>query len=522
MLAGNEYSRNQLIKQLDILQVKIDELHKLESSYKRTERSLRESEEKYKQIAENSLDGVGMIQEGKLIYLNAAFFKMFGYKKRELINKPLTILFTPQDSKKLEIRAIKRLNSDRNPNRYEFTGLRKDGTRLNIEVSTSKTFTYNNKSTILTVLREVSANKRAEEALRESEERFRSIAEESFDIIFRLDVEGIFTYISPSAKTIIGYEPNELIGKPLENYLTGTEIKKIEGAVDRLIEEARISSFELEVKSKNGELKSFEINANSIIKDDNIIGYQGIARDITARKRSEEEMKKTFMKFKIDEGNLYLIKEVTPTISNEAFADVLKVGYSGLYISRTPKTDFKEIPTGDVEFLWLAENGGENTIVPKINKIEKKIMSLSNRKIIYIDRLDYLIFKNNIKQIINFIQRLHELAIIYRHIIVLSLDPSTVSARELQLIEKETCEIEPMYASKLSEPLIEILKFTYSQNNFGIKPSYTAVGTELGLCKPTVRKRIRQLISGGYVIENINGRRKLVEITERGKNIFLK
>jgi hypothetical protein len=120
------------------------------------------------------------------------------------------------------------------------------------------------------------------------------------------------------------------------------------------------------------------------------------------------------------------------------------------------------------------------------------------------------------------IQNLKELAIIHNYIIILSIDPSILDIQELRLLEKDTAEVEPSHKSGLPEDLMDILKFTYHQNIIGIKPSYTMIGDELGLCKPTARKRIRRLLSTGYIIENTKGRTKVLELNERGKKIFLK
>jgi Mn-dependent DtxR family transcriptional regulator len=68
--------------------------------------------------------------------------------------------------------------------------------------------------------------------------------------------------------------------------------------------------------------------------------------------------------------------------------------------------------------------------------------------------------------------------------------------------------------------LLYVLKFIYEKNNIGIKPSYIDIGRELGLSQPTVRNRLRFLISNLYLIESLKGKKKLVELTERGKGVF--
>jgi biotin operon repressor len=72
----------------------------------------------------------------------------------------------------------------------------------------------------------------------------------------------------------------------------------------------------------------------------------------------------------------------------------------------------------------------------------------------------------------------------------------------------------------LPEDLLELLSFVYEQNTLGIKPSYTDIGKEVGASKPTVRKRIKNLTFSGYMIESKKGMYKVVELTDKGRNLF--
>ncbi len=149
------------------------------SERRQIEKKLRESEEKYKHIAENSIDGVGMAQEEKIIYVNDAFCNIFGYKNEELIGESLLKPVAPEDIQLIKERAQKRIKGEEVPNNYVFRGLKKDGTLLFIEVSASQAFIYRGKPTILTILRDVTKRKQAEMLLRESESRYHSLFEDS-------------------------------------------------------------------------------------------------------------------------------------------------------------------------------------------------------------------------------------------------------------------------------------------------------------------------------------------------------
>ncbi len=136
--------------------------------------------------------------------------------------------------------------------------------------------------------------------------------------------------------------------------------------------------------------------------------------------------------------------------------------------------------------------------------------------------LGYLVFKNGFDENLSFFQRLREIAYLGGHVVITSVDPKTLGNRELSLLEKEAKDVEALHREGLPEDLLEVLRFVYRQNTVGIKPSCADVGRYLGISKPTVIKRIKLLRSGGYVSEVVKGRRKAVEISEKGRSILLK
>ena len=494
---------------------------KLDSDQNIAEDRLRESDLMYRNLVERSNDGIVIVQDGLLKYINPRLAEITGYDVDEATDTPFTNYIHPDDISKAVERYNRRIQGEKIETRYESRLMHKNGSIIEVEFN-GGVVTYRGRPADLVIIRDISEHKLTMEAIKESEERFRGIAEESFDIIFIVDSDGAFSYVSPATKQILGFKPEELIGKHLSNFLTATEIKKLGQVTKQLMQAENIHGLELKMPNKFGKTIFFEINVNSIIKNGEKIGYQGIARDITERKTAEEEMKKQLMKFKLDEGKVYLVKETTSTISQEAFKDLLKVGNRGLVFYRTMPSDFKNLFEGEAQFLWLSENGKESTLNPELNEIKQMISKVENKMAIYFERLDYIISKHGFKKTLAFVQNIRELAILYNHIIIFSIDPTTVTKSQLRLLEKETNEIEPMFKPKLPEHFINILRFVYEQNILGNKPSYSDVEQELGKCKPTIRKRIRQLVSGGYISENIKGRSKVVELNERGKSIFLK
>jgi uncharacterized membrane protein len=131
-----------------------------------------------------------------------------------------------------------------------------------------------------------------------------------------------------------------------------------------------------------------------------------------------------------------------------------------------------------------------------------------------------LVLKNGFKETLFFVQRLRESSYLTGNVIILSVDPATLSAREVRLLEKEGREVEPQVLVRLPEDLLEILRFIYEHNALGSKPNYTDIRRELGMSKPTVGKRIKILVNTGYVSENVRGSSKVLELTQKGMRMF--
>jgi len=134
---------------------------------------------------------------------------------------------------------------------------------------------------------------RAERALKKSEERFRGIAERSFDGIFILDLEGRITYVSPAAGRNIGYTQKELVGRYIQEFIPETDFQTIAKTFKQVMEGTYLKGIHMKFFNKEGVPLLFEVNASPIIKDGKIVGIQGIGRDITKQKKSEEALRKS-------------------------------------------------------------------------------------------------------------------------------------------------------------------------------------------------------------------------------------
>ncbi len=140
--------------------------------------------------------------------------------------------------------------------------------------------------------------------LRESEEKFRGIAERSFDAIFTLDLEGRITYASPAAEKMSGYGAAELVGNNLRLFLSESEVGKVMEAFARTIGGEMVESLQVEGRRKDGSSIQIEVHASPIVKDGQTVGVQGVIRDIIKRKRAEEGLRESEEKYRTLVENL--------------------------------------------------------------------------------------------------------------------------------------------------------------------------------------------------------------------------
>lgn len=361
----------------------------------------------------------------------------------------------------------------------------------------------------------------AEDALKTSEERYRLLFENASDAIFITDIKNEkLLYVNRMAEKLTGRTRKELVGmhrlklhpKEMTSYYT----KHFRGHVTS----GSVIDDEAELEKKDGTIVPVLISASvSEIGGKKVI--QGIYRDITDRKHAEDEMLKKFLRYRVEKGEVYLIKEQERELSTEVFKDLLGCGFSGTVFSRTKKEELQKA-FGKVKSFWLTERPKtKDAIRPKFSVIESCIESIGKgNHAVLLDRMDYLITKNGFEKTLRFVQRLFEQAYHQKLIVILALDSSTLRPREIRLLEKETKRLEPKVKSKIPLDIHEILKFVYSKNRIGEYPSFKDVHEKFKITRTTARNRIKRLRAMELLIDKKRGRTKVLEITEKGREQF--
>ena len=257
---------------------------------KRAEEALKRSEERYRAVIEQSTEGIYLLDADsrRLLETNPAFQRMFGYTAEELRGMELYDLVAhSRDDVDTNIgrtlEAGRRLLGER---RYR----RKDGVLLEVEVGVS-TISYNSHHAICAVVRDVTARKRAEEALKRSEERFRSLVRYASDIIIILDGDGEILYESPVVERVLGFTPEERMGTNAFDYLHPEDRGPVGERFARLVTEpgGRVSA-EYRTRNKEGDWRTFEAVGVNLLDDPVIRGIVVNSRDVTERRRTEQAL----------------------------------------------------------------------------------------------------------------------------------------------------------------------------------------------------------------------------------------
>jgi len=265
------------------------------SVFREIEKALRDSEEKYRTLIENVNIGIyrsTCYSQGRFLHANPAMAKMFGYSSIEELMKIAVIdLYQKPEDRKKFIKEILKKGFVKNK---ELRLRKKNGMPIWASV-TAKVY-YDKNGTVKWIdgaIEDITERKKAEENLRESEEKLRSIFEDAGDGIVYIDTAGKILSANKRSEEILGYDIDEVIGK---NF---TELKAIDPSYipiflkimkDAIVTGKKLKNLEIELIKKDGSKVYTEINASAVKKEGRIIGFSVIVRDIADRKKTEEQI----------------------------------------------------------------------------------------------------------------------------------------------------------------------------------------------------------------------------------------
>jgi two-component system cell cycle sensor histidine kinase/response regulator CckA len=270
------------------------------SDRKKAEDELRKSEDKYRLIAENTADLIGIMDMNfRPTYVSPASMRLIGFTAEEVMEQTLEQILTPESMRlglavfeeEMQLEASGKVYPDRT-RIIEVEAYKKDGSTIWVEVSFSFLRDKDGKPfEILMVIRNITERKQAQAALQESEERYRSILDEMDEVYYEVDLKGDFTFFNESLCKIFGYGRVELMGMNNRVYVSPEHARKVFLAYNEVYQtDIPKAMMDNEIIRKNGEKRILETSISTIKKlSGEIIGFRGVSRDVTERIRAAEE-----------------------------------------------------------------------------------------------------------------------------------------------------------------------------------------------------------------------------------------
>jgi PAS domain S-box-containing protein/putative nucleotidyltransferase with HDIG domain len=257
---------------------------------KKTMEALRESQQRFATLVEAALEGIGIVDaEENIVYTNTAFAETLGYSVEEIIEMNISQLVPAEQFETILTETEKRKRGEKST--YEVEFIHRDETPRYFLVSVSPMFGRDGVyEGAYAVFLDITERKRAEEALQESEERYRSLLDKMNDGFGIQDEDGVITYVNDRFCDMFGYSREELIGRHTTELMLDDENKEILIEKTAKREKEKGEYYELSWKSKDGKDVHTMVSPAAVLDPGgNFIGTSGVITDITDRKRAEEE-----------------------------------------------------------------------------------------------------------------------------------------------------------------------------------------------------------------------------------------
>ena len=274
------------------LEQKVNLLEQADSDRKKAEKALLEIDERHNLLIEHSLTGIYIHIGGLLKFVNNRFAGMMGYVPKEMVGRQYWEFVHPEDREMVKNISLARARGEAVPTEYEFRHQSKTGEVVWVH-NLPTIIQYEGQTANMGNLVQINDRKWAEEKLKESDERYRGLFERSLDMVYLCDFEGNFIDANDAALEGLGYTKSDIKSLNFMSLLDMDQLPRAIKEVEELLEngfQENVTEFQL--RRKDGKLVYIESKGSLIYRDGHPVAMQGIARNITQRKKLEEEREK--------------------------------------------------------------------------------------------------------------------------------------------------------------------------------------------------------------------------------------
>ena len=292
-MTGSSKTNQELLEENSALKQKIKDLEHSAIELKRVEEAFRKSEEDYRHLFDNSPSAIYQIdcRTGKLLKGNDIMCEFLGCRQEDISSISAFDVLTDESKQLYLERQTKIAAGEKVTANPEYEIVDKDGNRRWIQLNSNNI--YDADGTVIgadVVAHEITDRKRIEGLLRRSEEYFKAITESASDILIIVDEQGTIKYTTPSVERILGYTPDELMGKSAFDFILPDDVPRASEDFSRALLTKEVSipnSFR--IRQKDGVMVILEGIGKNLLDDKLIAGFVMNVRDVTARTHAEEE-----------------------------------------------------------------------------------------------------------------------------------------------------------------------------------------------------------------------------------------
>ena len=286
------------------LRQRIAELEKAQDERKEARSALRESEGNYRIMVENANLGIIVAQDGRLRYANPRTSEFTGLSLGELINSPFLEHIHPDDREMVGLHYSRRIKGEGSPETYAFRAVDRKGRIRWIEIR-SVMISWEGRPATLSFLRDISERIQMEEALQESEDRYRVVSQLTADIAYAFQVEPdgalLFEWATGALARITGFTPTELLSRERWESLVHPDDLPIAQSQLKTLLAGQQKIVEYRILTKNGKVRHMRDYGRPVWDEEQrrVVRIYGALRDISRRKRAEGKLRESEEKYRM-------------------------------------------------------------------------------------------------------------------------------------------------------------------------------------------------------------------------------
>ncbi len=259
---------------------------------KETEEKLKVEQAYLEKLFENSPEAIVITSNnGKVEHINHEFIRLFGYTKEEALGRFIDDLISPEERYK---EASEKTDAVAKGQRISAETVRrhKNGKLIQVSILGAPIEVEGRQRAVYGIYRDISDRVKAQEALQESKAQLQYVLNNTKDIILQVDLKGNFIFVNKTAELMTGYEQEELLKKSFYDLVAGEYHQLIEERVrKRIAREPLTDSFKFEILTKHKDRIWIELTTSPVVKDNQVVGIQGVARNVSQRIEFEEKLK---------------------------------------------------------------------------------------------------------------------------------------------------------------------------------------------------------------------------------------